>query len=78
MGAAMNRTAIARMRVAELREELASRGLDHTGLRPVLQVRLTEGELLTSSECFVDVEFLLFLVSVCIALDAAMLCCLPG
>lgn len=74
MGVAINRTAIAKMRVAELREELASRGLDNTGIRPVLQVRLIEGELLTirSSDCFVDV------VCVFDVRNAAMACCVPG
>lgn len=32
------------MRVKELRRELESRGLEATGLRPVLQARLGEGE----------------------------------
>ncbi|CAN0343310.1 unnamed protein product [Ectocarpus sp. 12 AP-2014] len=54
MGAAINRTAIAKMRVAELREELASRGLDNTGLRPVLQVRLIEAKETEWAQAVID------------------------
>ncbi|CAB1119324.1 unnamed protein product [Ectocarpus sp. CCAP 1310/34] len=54
MGAAINRTAIAKMRVAELREELASMGLDNTGLRPVLQVRLIEAKETEWAQAVID------------------------
>ncbi|CAM9794264.1 unnamed protein product [Ectocarpus sp. 6 AP-2014] len=54
MGAAINRTAIAKMRVAELREELASRGLDNTGIRPVLQGRLIEAKETEWAQAVID------------------------
>jgi len=43
MASELSKTAISRMRVAELRKELVVRGLEGTGIRPVLQARLSEG-----------------------------------
>lgn len=40
----LSKTAISRMRVAELKQELANRGLESDGIRPVLQARLGQGE----------------------------------
>lgn len=45
MTSELSKTAISRMRVADLKKELARRGLEDTGLRPVLQARLGGGEL---------------------------------
>lgn len=44
MASELSKTAISTMRVNELRQELESRGLEVTGIRPVLQARLGEGE----------------------------------
>lgn len=44
MASELTKTAISYMRVKELREELASRGLDTDGVRPVLLARLREGK----------------------------------
>lgn len=44
MASELSKTAISRMRVAELRKELDMRGLEGTGIRPVLQARLSEGK----------------------------------
>lgn len=43
MTSELSKTAISRMRVADLKKELVSRGLESTGIRPVLQARLGEG-----------------------------------
>eukprot|EP00903_Cladosiphon_okamuranus_P017808 g16389.t1 len=40
MASELSKTAISRMRVAELKQELANRGLESDGIRPVLQARL--------------------------------------
>ncbi|CAM9385922.1 unnamed protein product [Scytosiphon promiscuus] len=42
MASELSKTAISRMRVAELRSELVSRGLAGTGIRPELQARLRQ------------------------------------
>lgn len=44
MASELSKTAISRMRVAELKQELANRGLESDGIRPVLQARLGQGE----------------------------------
>lgn len=44
MASELSKTAISMMRVQELREELESRGMETTGIRPILQARLGEGE----------------------------------
>eukprot|EP00752_Nemacystus_decipiens_P017933 g16076.t1 len=54
MASELSKTTISRMRVAELRQELAKRGLESDGIRPVLQARLAQAAEVERAESVID------------------------